>query len=39
MGFGFPAAIGAQVAFPDKLVIDIAGAGGPNGNAITAMTE
>lgn len=27
MGFGFPAAIGAQVAYPDKLVIDIAGDG------------
>jgi acetolactate synthase I/II/III large subunit len=27
MGFGFPAAIGAQVAFPDKIVIDIAGDG------------
>lgn len=27
MGFGFPAAIGAQVACPDKLVIDIAGDG------------
>jgi len=27
MGFGFPAAIGAKVAFPDKLVIDIAGDG------------
>ena len=27
MGFGFPAAIGAQVAFPDRLVIDIAGDG------------
>lgn len=27
MGFGFPAAIGAQIAFPDKLVIDIAGDG------------
>jgi len=25
MGFGFPAAIGAQIAFPDKLVVDIAG--------------
>lgn len=25
MGFGLPAAIGAQIAFPDKLVIDIAG--------------
>ncbi len=27
MGFGFPAAIGAKVAFPDKIVIDIAGDG------------
>jgi acetolactate synthase-1/2/3 large subunit len=27
MGYGFPAAIGAQVAFPDKRVIDIAGDG------------
>ncbi len=27
MGYGFPAAIGAQMAFPDKLVIDIAGDG------------
>lgn len=27
MGYGFPAAIGAQVAFPDKLVIDVAGDG------------
>ncbi len=27
MGYGFPAAIGAQVAFPDSLVIDIAGDG------------
>lgn len=27
MGFGFPASIGAQVAFPDRLVIDIAGDG------------
>ena len=27
MGFGFPAAIGAQRAFPDRLVIDIAGDG------------
>lgn len=27
MGYGFPAAIGAQVALPDKLVIDIAGDG------------
>jgi len=27
MGFGFPAAIGAQMACPDKIVIDIAGDG------------
>ncbi|MGK7346727.1 MAG: biosynthetic-type acetolactate synthase large subunit [Candidatus Nitrospinota bacterium M3_3B_026] len=27
MGYGFPAAIGAQAAFPDKVVIDIAGDG------------
>ena len=27
MGFGFPAAIGAQVACPDKIVVDIAGDG------------
>jgi acetolactate synthase-1/2/3 large subunit len=27
MGYGFPAALGAQVAHPDKLVIDIAGDG------------
>jgi acetolactate synthase-1/2/3 large subunit len=27
MGFGFPAALGAQMAYPDKLVIDIAGDG------------
>ena len=27
MGYGFPAAIGAQVAFPDRVVIDIAGDG------------
>ncbi|MGA1867570.1 MAG: biosynthetic-type acetolactate synthase large subunit [bacterium] len=27
MGFGFPAAIGAQIAYPDALVIDIAGDG------------
>ncbi|MDR2694783.1 MAG: biosynthetic-type acetolactate synthase large subunit [Deltaproteobacteria bacterium] len=25
MGYGFPAAIGAQLAFPDKLVVDVAG--------------
>ena len=27
MGYGFPAAIGAQIAYPDKIVIDIAGDG------------
>ncbi len=27
MGYGFPAAMGAQAAFPDKLVIDVAGDG------------
>ncbi len=27
MGFGLPAAIGAQVACPDKLVVDVAGDG------------
>ena len=27
MGYGFPAAIGAQIAHPNKLVIDIAGDG------------
>ena len=27
MGYGLPAAIGAQVAFPDKIVVDIAGDG------------
>jgi len=27
MGYGFPAAIGAQTAFPDKTVVDIAGDG------------
>jgi acetolactate synthase I/II/III large subunit len=27
MGYGFPAAIGAQLAFPNKLVIDVAGDG------------
>ena len=27
MGYGFPAAIGAQVAYPDMLVVDIAGDG------------
>jgi acetolactate synthase-1/2/3 large subunit len=27
MGYGFPAAIGAQIAFPDRVVFDIAGDG------------
>ena len=27
MGYGFPAAIGAQMAAPDRTVIDIAGDG------------
>jgi acetolactate synthase I/II/III large subunit len=27
MGFGLPAAIGAQIACPDKLVVDVAGDG------------
>ena len=27
MGYGFPAAIGAQMAFPDRLVVDVAGDG------------
>ncbi len=27
MGYGFPAAIGAQLAMPDKLVVDVAGDG------------
>jgi acetolactate synthase-1/2/3 large subunit len=27
MGFGFPAAVGAQVACPDKVVVDVAGDG------------
>ena len=27
MGYGMPAAIGAQAAFPERLVIDIAGDG------------
>jgi acetolactate synthase-1/2/3 large subunit len=27
MGFGLPAALGAQIAYPDKLVVDVAGDG------------
>jgi len=38
MGFGFPAAIGAQVAFPDRLVVDIAGDGSIQMNIQEMMT-
>ena len=38
MGFGLPAAIGAQVAFPDRLVIDIAGDGSIQMNIQEMMT-
>ncbi len=38
MGYGFPAAIGAQVAFPDKLVIDVAGDGSIQMNIQEMMT-
>ena len=38
MGYGFPAAIGAQMAFPDKLVIDIAGDGSIQMNIQELMT-
>ena len=38
MGFGFPAAIGAQVAAPDKLVFDIAGDGSIQMNIQELMT-
>ena len=38
MGYGFPAAIGAQVAFPDKLVVDIAGDGSIQMNIQEMMT-
>jgi acetolactate synthase-1/2/3 large subunit len=27
MGYGFPAALGAQAAYPDRMVIDVAGDG------------
>ncbi|MDA2912206.1 thiamine pyrophosphate-dependent enzyme, partial [Nitrospiraceae bacterium AH_259_D15_M11_P09] len=33
MGFGFPAALGAQAAFPDKLVLCVAGDGSVQMNA------
>jgi acetolactate synthase-1/2/3 large subunit len=38
MGYGLPAAIGAQVAHPDKLVIDIAGDGSIQMNIQEMMT-
>lgn len=38
MGYGFPAAMGAQRAFPDKLVIDIAGDGSIQMNIQEMMT-
>jgi acetolactate synthase-1/2/3 large subunit len=38
MGYGFPAAIGAQVAFPDRLVIDVAGDGSFQMNIQEMMT-
>ncbi len=41
MGYGFPAAIGAQIAFPDSLVVNIAGDGSIQMNIqelATAMT-
>ncbi len=38
MGYGLPAAIGAQVAFPDRLVVDIAGDGSIQMNIQEMMT-
>ncbi|WP_018125421.1 biosynthetic-type acetolactate synthase large subunit [Desulfovibrio oxyclinae] len=38
MGYGFPAAMGAQKAFPDKLVVDIAGDGSIQMNIQEMMT-
>ncbi|GAB7022946.1 biosynthetic-type acetolactate synthase large subunit [Salidesulfovibrio brasiliensis] len=38
MGYGFPAAMGAQRAFPDKLVIDVAGDGSIQMNIQEMMT-
>ncbi len=38
MGYGFPAAIGAQMAFPDKLVVNIAGDGSIQMNSQELMT-
>ena len=39
MGYGFPAAIGAQFAFPDKLVINVAGDGSIQMNIQELATE
>jgi acetolactate synthase-1/2/3 large subunit len=38
MGYGLPAAIGAQAAFPDRLVVDIAGDGSIQMNIQELMT-
>lgn len=38
MGYGLPAAIGAQIAFPDRLVVDIAGDGSIQMNIQELMT-
>ena len=38
MGFGLPAAIGAKVAFPDKIVIDIDGDASLSMTAMELMT-
>ncbi|SDL13176.1 acetolactate synthase, large subunit [Maridesulfovibrio ferrireducens] len=38
MGYGLPAAIGAQMAFPDRLVVDIAGDGSIQMNIQELMT-
>lgn len=38
MGYGLPAAIGAQFAFPDKLVVDVAGDGSIQMNIQELMT-
>jgi acetolactate synthase-1/2/3 large subunit len=38
MGFGLPAAIGAKVAYPDKIVIDIDGDASLSMTAMELMT-
>lgn len=38
MGYGLPAAIGAQLAYPDKLVVDVAGDGSIQMNIQELMT-